>query len=763
MPNNINWPGWDVVNCIGKGGFGAVYEIRREVFGDIERCALKVITIPKDSGEIEYMRCEGMDDDSITSTLHSQVGDIINEYKLMMRMRENPNIVHCGDFRYTRHENDLGWDIYIKMELLTPLLKVLDRMNDEKEIVRLGIELCNAIVACQKHNIIHRDIKPQNIFISPEGFYKLGDFGIARTMEHTTKATAGIGTYSFMAPEVALGKSYGPTVDIYSLGLVLYWLLNERRGPFVPLPPEMPTFANNDLARTRRYAGEPIPAPKNGHEKLKTVVLKACAFEPKERYQTAQEMMEALNGVYQILDEKTAVQIIDNGKLDCGTDEETVIDLQCQQDSVEPQKSANKDDKHNEHRTESGVVQPEYGTMLDEDILPNDGIILENKDNLDSVQQEKTLDSLDQAEKNSEKKDISSQKDIVGKDKKKKIWPWVSIAAAATIVVAVLSLPNGWKKTEDDYYYYQAGMKAKGQVTIDGEEYFFDSEGIMRTGWLELDGQKYYFGTDGRMVTGRQIINGSQYYLAEDGVMQTGWVNLSGKMYYYGDDGARTYGNWKEENGQILYYMNGEKLVGSHLIDKEGYYFNENGVMQTGWVTLSDGKHYYDKNGKMVRSEQIIISDEAYKFDERGRLIETRTFDKNGKLIKKVSIFEKPASRDSSDETYYKMNNGQRGSGRYQVLNDPIENCARLTVTVGVFDVKSGHVDEWGFYIRDLNGKWSRIGDINVDNNKAGTATFNFDSLVSFDAYVCFCESLGTYWEFSFSQTLSNIEVVELY
>lgn len=292
-----SWPGWEIEKCIGKGGFGAVYEIKREVFGDEERCALKIITIPKDPGEIEYMRCEGMDDDSITNTYYLQVGDIVKEYKLMSLMRDNPNIVHCDDFRYTKHEEDLGWDIYIKMELLTPLMKVLDRMKTEQEVIRLGIEICNALAACQKHNIIHRDIKPQNIFISPEGHFKLGDFGIARTMEHTTKATAGIGTYSFMAPEVALGNTYGATVDLYSLGLVLYWLLNERRGPFVPLPPEMPTMAANDMARIRRYSGEAIPAPKNGSEGLKEIVLKACAFDVKDRFQTAQEMMDALKGL----------------------------------------------------------------------------------------------------------------------------------------------------------------------------------------------------------------------------------------------------------------------------------------------------------------------------------------------------------------------------------------------------------------------------------------------------------------------------------
>lgn len=292
--NIESWPGWKIGECIGKGGHGVVYKIEREVFGDVERNALKIIKVPADPEEVEYLRSGGMDDRSITDTLFSQVSDIINEYKMMMRFRDNPNIVHCDDFRYIRHKDGIGWDILIKMELLIPLLKALDQVQSEQQIVQFGISLCNALVACQDEKIIHRDIKPQNIFVSPSGTFKLGDFGIARTMEHTTHATAGIGTYSYMAPEVAKGEKYGPTVDIYSLGLVMYWLLNERRGPFLPLPPEPVTYALTDAARMRRYSGEAILPPKNGSKQLQEIVLKACAFDPQARYQTAREMMKAL-------------------------------------------------------------------------------------------------------------------------------------------------------------------------------------------------------------------------------------------------------------------------------------------------------------------------------------------------------------------------------------------------------------------------------------------------------------------------------------
>lgn len=294
----FGWPGWETVDPpIGEGGFGTVYEIRREVCGDVERKALKVIRIPKDKSEIDLMRVEGLDDDSISNSFYNQVSDIMREYKIMSRMEDNPNIVHCDDFQYSRHSDGIGWDVSIRMELLTPLIKALGKVKTEDQLIRMAIELCNGLAACHEANIIHRDIKPQNIFVSPKGRFKLGDFGISRVIEHATRATAGVGTYNFMAPEVASGDTYGFTADIYSLGMVLYWLLNEYRGPFLPSAPTPLTSKDYENARYRRFKGDNLPYPKNGSPALHTVVLKACAFKPEKRYQSARELMEALQQI----------------------------------------------------------------------------------------------------------------------------------------------------------------------------------------------------------------------------------------------------------------------------------------------------------------------------------------------------------------------------------------------------------------------------------------------------------------------------------
>ena len=86
----------------------------------------------------------------------------------------------------------------------------------------MGVDICKALELYQKYNIIHRDIKPENIFVSDNGDFKLGDFGIARTIEKTMSDLSKKGTYNYMAPEVYQGGEYGFSVDLYSLGIVLY-------------------------------------------------------------------------------------------------------------------------------------------------------------------------------------------------------------------------------------------------------------------------------------------------------------------------------------------------------------------------------------------------------------------------------------------------------------------------------------------------------------------------------------------------------------
>ena len=295
--NNVTWPGWETVRLIGRGSFGAVYEIERDVLGEREKAALKVISIPQNESDISEMYSDGYDDESITSTFKEHLKSIVaEEYSLMRKLNGSSNVVNCDDVRYVQHDDGIGWDIFIRVELLTPLTDALPAEIPEEQVLKIAKDLCRALVQCKQFGIVHRDIKPQNIFVSPLGDYKLGDFGIAKTVEKTSGGTK-IGTYKYMAPEVYNNQPYGAGADIYSLGLVLYWLLNERRMPFLPLPPEKLRAGMEEQARLRRFSGELIPAPAHGSDELKRIVLKACAFDPKDRFQSAEEMLRDLANI----------------------------------------------------------------------------------------------------------------------------------------------------------------------------------------------------------------------------------------------------------------------------------------------------------------------------------------------------------------------------------------------------------------------------------------------------------------------------------
>ena len=289
------WNGWTVESFIGEGTYGKVYRIVRTEFGHTYESALKVISIPKNSSEVATIRNEGMDDDSITSYFRGMVEDMVSEFAIMSELRGNSNIVSYEDHSYKKREDSIGWDIYIRMEMLTPLFTYMkENTFSIRDAIQLGIDMCKALEVCQKYNIIHRDIKPENIFVSKLGNYKLGDFGIARQLENATASMSNRGTPPYMAPEVYKEQSYNSTVDTYSLGIVLYRLLNNNRLPFLPLYPNAITYSDRQRAKVRRLSGEEMPAPCFAKGRLAEIILKACSYDPKDRYESPRDMREAL-------------------------------------------------------------------------------------------------------------------------------------------------------------------------------------------------------------------------------------------------------------------------------------------------------------------------------------------------------------------------------------------------------------------------------------------------------------------------------------
>lgn len=283
---------WRIKEKLGEGSFGKVFRIERTDFKTTYNAALKVITIPQSESEIKSIASERMD---ASAYYEGIVEAIIREFEIMSKLKGNSNIVSYEDHKVVPHEDGIGWDIFIRMELLTPLLNYTKTHQlNRNEVIRLGIDICKALELCQKNNIIHRDIKPENIFVSDNDDYKLGDFGIARTLDQTSDMLSKKGTQSYMAPEIYRGEPYDFTADIYSLGIVMYRMLNEGRTPFLPPYPEKITYTDREKAINRRVKGDIIPNPKNADKDLAEIILKACAYNPKDRYSSPTEMKEDL-------------------------------------------------------------------------------------------------------------------------------------------------------------------------------------------------------------------------------------------------------------------------------------------------------------------------------------------------------------------------------------------------------------------------------------------------------------------------------------
>ena len=304
---------WYITKQLGAGSYGKVFEIQRTdaLDGTIYRGALKAITIPSSPEELQSVLDEdGLDRQGASSYFRETVVALNREIALMNKVKGHSNIVSYEDHDVIEHTDGIGWDILIRMELLTPISQYFKQFDTipRQAVLRLGIDLCRALEVCEKYSIIHRDIKPANIFISDTGDFKLGDFGVARTASASTGASTFAGTVNYMAPEVFRREKYTASVDTYSLGLVMYQLLNANRMPFYPPYPQPLTALAKERAHDRRLAGETLPDPVNASGPLADILRKACAPAPADRFASPTEMRLALEAVLRGASDAAPVQ-----------------------------------------------------------------------------------------------------------------------------------------------------------------------------------------------------------------------------------------------------------------------------------------------------------------------------------------------------------------------------------------------------------------------------------------------------------------------
>ena len=161
---------------------------------------------------------------------------------------------------------------------------------DPKKVAQIGSQISSALSVAHKHEIIHRDIKPQNIMVLPDGNIKVMDFGIARAKNsHLTQDNNVLGTAHYVSPEQTRGQELGPTSDIYSLGVVMYECSTGR----VP-------FDGDDAISVALKQVNELPVPPSQvnpgvDADLERIILKCMEKDPANRFQTADELRQVLN------------------------------------------------------------------------------------------------------------------------------------------------------------------------------------------------------------------------------------------------------------------------------------------------------------------------------------------------------------------------------------------------------------------------------------------------------------------------------------
>jgi serine/threonine-protein kinase len=198
------------------------------------------------------------------------------------------NIVNVYD---VGSEEDIN---YIVMELiegktLKGIIREKGKMNSN-EVLNIAVQIAKALECAHKNNIIHRDIKPQNILVTDDGVVKVTDFGIAKATDTSTITNTSkvIGTAHYFSPEQARGSFVDCRSDIYSLGIVIYEMVTGK----------VPYDAENAVSVALKHIEETVIPPKQINDKipdsLNNLILKAIEKQPIKRYQTIKAMIEDL-------------------------------------------------------------------------------------------------------------------------------------------------------------------------------------------------------------------------------------------------------------------------------------------------------------------------------------------------------------------------------------------------------------------------------------------------------------------------------------
>jgi len=279
------WDNWHIIEKIGEGPNGEVYKASKMLNNQTFFCAIKYLSLPKKDEDVDTLLKKGIikNKNEINNYYLKILQVLKNNILSLKNIPGNNYVLKYYDFYQEPKASGIGYDVYIRMELASESVGDINRKKiTAKEVAQIGIDVCNGFDHLKRCGIVYKNIKPTNIFIGGDGHYKLGDFGIPHNLNYYDDMN------NYVSPEAYNNKNLVSSSDTYSLGLIMYQLLNKNRLPFVNL------FVKNKAAVEARMEGLEIPNLKRRNQELMQIIIKACSKDAANRYKETYLMRDAL-------------------------------------------------------------------------------------------------------------------------------------------------------------------------------------------------------------------------------------------------------------------------------------------------------------------------------------------------------------------------------------------------------------------------------------------------------------------------------------